>query len=188
MQKQVFTPFQLAVSRAVAWWNKTLNNPKFDNGDSTVSGALVSSMAKMLSMSSPPKDESFVSFSRYLYEGIINKIDTKTNEVILSVDYGPEGLLREAAEYSSLPTTSFPYKTVMWIRKDEVMYRYGYGAPIKFLYYTKDVIEKKIEDAKRYMVEYSDNADYYKEKILEYEDMKNTLNNEGYYLVPESEI
>lgn len=57
--------------------------------------------------------------------------------LVLSVDYGPEGELRKAAE--SARVSGFPWKTTMWVNWDAdptkcyIDVRYGYGAEVQRL-------------------------------------------------------
>lgn len=58
-------------------------------------------------------------------------------DLVLSVDYGPEGLLREAAQMAGV--SGFPWKTTMWVCWDArpeccyVEVRPGYGRPTQRL-------------------------------------------------------
>lgn len=49
-------------------------------------------------------------------------------------DYGPDKALANAAREAGIAGMVFPWKTVMWIKADEVKVAYGYRAAPEVIY------------------------------------------------------
>jgi hypothetical protein len=147
--------------QAAAWWRTTIAAPgylsKFDNGDRSSAGETAQVMASLAALRSPqPSADKFDHFEQLLTEALPAPRDlshlqgnmpgftaaeladiraraaaSPAEDVVLSVDYGPEGLLRQVAE--SAGVGGFPWKTTMWVCWDTrpeccyVEVRAGYG-------------------------------------------------------------
>lgn len=142
------------IDRAVEVWIQMLENPKYDNlgpsrytepPESRARNELCSVMAEMLPRNNTP--DVLLRFGEELRK-ILDKQPRDT--CTLSVDYGPDLLLSEAAKAAGLDM-QFPWKTVMWIRPEGIIVRYGYGAPRVYHYPTANgwfVSDKEIEPSK----------------------------------------
>ncbi|MGI4762521.1 MAG: hypothetical protein ACRYF0_17550 [Janthinobacterium lividum] len=149
----VVTPEHLAslqalAKQAAAWWRNQLEDPgyagKFNNGDRSQAGEMAQIMASMAALQSPsPKSPALDLFEQLLTDALWSRMErdpipsepecaSPANDIVLSVDYGPEGELRKAA--SSASVSGFPWKTTMWVNWDAdpakcyIEVRRGYGA------------------------------------------------------------
>ena len=115
-------------------WADRVASPKFDNGDPSFTGFITKALAEKLVK--PVSNESRTKLISHLVGTIVvylSNTDSRVN-MILGVDYGPDRCLAEAAHYAGIPTTNFPIKTTMWVSKNHIAVRYGYGAVIEYLY------------------------------------------------------
>lgn len=146
---------------AAEWWATKVINPKMDNGDTSSLGFMGMMLARKLV--EPVSEETKANFIKDLSMRIEGKLELdNTYDFILDVDYGPCRELREAAEIAGLSLNNFPIKTTMWISKNHVSVRYGYGANIEYLYANKAYWKSKIDSAYKTIEEYkSDNACYW---------------------------
>jgi hypothetical protein len=134
---------------------------KFQNGDTSRAGETAQIMASLAALRSPgPANEALDRFEQLLAEAVLNWMlkspspapgalseearcmctaeqlaaiaQRPARYLLLSVDYGPEGLLRQVAEEARV--SGFPVKTTMWVSWDadparcHVEVRHGYGA------------------------------------------------------------
>jgi hypothetical protein len=82
-------------------------------------------------------------FERTLYDLLARRIDAcPTAESsywapTLAVDYGPDGMLRDAVLAADLPAAPFPYKTLMGMDDEGISVSVGYRAPNEYLCQTK---------------------------------------------------
>ena len=137
---------------------------KFDNGDRSETGELTQILASMAALSSRgPAPASIERFRQVLADKVlawllvypmpvVEKSDhdwmstpeqlaaraaRPARDLILSTDYGPEGLVREAAEEARV--SGFPWKTTMWVSWDAdpakcyIEVRKGYNRPTQRL-------------------------------------------------------
>lgn len=135
---------------------------KFQNGDTSRAGETAQIMASMAALRSPgPTNPALDRFEQVLSEALLNwmrqapspvadelsaaarRMSTPeqlaamaqrpARDLVLSVDYGPEGLLRQVAQEARV--SGFPWKTTMWVSWDAdlakcyVEVRRGYGNP-----------------------------------------------------------
>jgi hypothetical protein len=119
-----------AIAAAAAWWAKVLENPKFDalggTRDRSMEFAQVL-MSRNAALNRPQLD-ALVRFQSALATGIRKQV--YHDRCTLSVDYGPDRVLAEAAATAGLANgLMFPCKTTMWIDSDGVRVSYGYRAP-----------------------------------------------------------
>ena len=114
------------------WWADAIKNPSFDNGDpftSIFATLLTADMDK-------PSNDKVEKFKKYLADEIRKGIIENPNYFTLSVDYDPDEHLSKAASKAHLDTSvaSFPWKTTMFVTRDKVSVRAGYGAAEEVLY------------------------------------------------------
>ena len=128
------------ITKAVDWWKTTLASPKFDNlgdGPRDKANEMAAVMATMSNVNDPMTDEVLENFGVALADRIRKEAANTSGEILVSVDYGPNAILSDAAEaVENFPTgmTTFPWKTIMWLREDgSVSVSYGYGAPTQTL-------------------------------------------------------
>lgn len=113
----------ILIERAVEIWKHLLRNPVFKNGDETQAGAMVAVFA-VLARRCPPTEERLEQFGSVLGELLAN---SERRDAYMSVDYGPEGVLKQAAERSGL-TADWPCKTSVWVGEDSLRVTVGYGS------------------------------------------------------------
>jgi len=141
---------------AAEWWSDKVCHPKFDNGDSSQTGGMTMMMAMLCTK--PVQNDSKQLFTDILAKKIIPVLESIDRDVILSVDYGPDRMLHDAAQEADIPSTNFPWKTTMWITNHHVAVRYGYRAPIEYLYMDIDYCEQQIERHKQSIAHYRDES------------------------------
>jgi len=134
-------------SQAAAWWRQRLEGhgylSDFDNGDTSQAGEMAQLMASMAALRTPrPEPHRLAHFEQLLLGQLLTRfwrepVPAKPCSLVLSVDYGPEGLLGEVAQEAGV--TGFPWKTTMWIcwatdpADCYVDVRAGYGRPTQRL-------------------------------------------------------
>jgi len=129
---------------AAEWWADKIISPKFDNGDSGLSGFFGMTMASQLV--EPIADEKREKFISHLSKYIESKLDADLSPY-LSVDYGPSVDLKDAAEFAGISSNNFPWKTNMWVDKNHVSASYGYRGKKQILYANKTYWNDRIESA-----------------------------------------
>ena len=120
-----------AIKTAAKWWAAKLKQRQLhSNGDSSFGSVLACSLSDMLA--EEITDEQFALFTKEL-ESEIHKFMEKYGDsrTFLSSDYGPCGILREAAVKANISKFNFPYKTHMCIKRNGDNYTVkvadGYG-------------------------------------------------------------
>lgn len=70
-----------------------------------------------------------------LFESALLRLLSENNSDMLSTDYHPQGILAKAAQEAGVPVSCgpFPMKTIMWIDKNHVELKHGYGSAIQKL-------------------------------------------------------
>lgn len=147
---------------AATWWADKVAKPKFDNGDNSDNGGMAQLLAAL--GTKPVGIEAREKFISELKSKIEKRIywEPKYERVprmVLSVDYGPDKDLYEAAEAAGVNKMNFPWKTTMWIDKNHVSVSYGYRTPEEILYANKEHWEQRIKDAEDDLDKY--NSGYY---------------------------
>ena len=120
---------------AAKWWADKLRKVgpgNFDNGDSST-GGMAMLLATMLAMESQTSDEAIDLFEERLAETIKEQVEAR-GSMTLSVDYSPDYILGNLAQETGVSTSRFPWKTTMWIEKDNVSVSAGYAAPCKTIF------------------------------------------------------
>ena len=119
------------IDRAVDLWCRKLQAPSFDNGDDSLHGAFAMGLSMMNSQTEKAKLSDFDE----LVEGFRTELTARINQVLendgyvyLDVDYGPSGLLAEAAEAAGIPQSQFSIKSTVYLYEDHVASSFGYGA------------------------------------------------------------
>lgn len=160
------------VDLATNWWMEIIQDPKFDNGDTSQTGALSMMLSKMLVKDT--NQEQLNKFKSLLQTKIYENL-AYDKDYILSVDYGPCRDLYEVAQESGISENNFPCKTDMWIGKDHLIVSYGYRAPLQVLYANKSYYENKIASCLKSIKDHQNKPDDYyifgsrEEIIKEYE-------------------
>ena len=108
---------------AATWWANVIINPKFDNGDDSKIGDAINRDREM--RVKEVTDETKVKFLNHLSKAIESKLTLKAQAINISVDYSPDKILVDSAEYANLSTSNFPIKTTMWISINHVAVSYG---------------------------------------------------------------
>lgn len=116
------------ITAAALWWSDRLRTrAKQDNGDP----GLVLAVALLLAEERPSADQ-----VDKFEQALLELLKATPGVEVLSCDYGPEGLLAEAARHAGIAhhCPPFPMKTVMWISGRDVRVKYGYGTPVQTIY------------------------------------------------------
>jgi len=126
------------VKVAVDWWIGKLSGvPQWDNASLGAEEDLMVSL--LASLKGLPKEEDAPKMRKFacdLYDLLMAEDTDSYYGVMLSTDYGPEGLLYRASESSGIDTMRFPFKTRMVVKTDEVKVASGYGADYVVIYPT----------------------------------------------------
>ncbi|WP_298846310.1 hypothetical protein [Clostridium sp.] len=144
---------------AATWWANVIINPKFDNGDDSKIGDAINRDREM--RVKEVTDETKVKFLNHLSKAIESKLTLKAQAINISVDYSPDKILVDSAEYANLSTSNFPIKTTMWISINHVAVSYGYTAKTKYLYVNKKFWYKEIDCLNESIKEYGRGIAYY---------------------------
>lgn len=130
-------PNERITDRAVALWIRMLRNPKYDNmGETgTPEERQINAMAgKRASMrSSNATNDILALFGKELRRRILDSEQPLYSRTSLSVDYGPDTILADAAEHAGLEM-QFPWKTNIYIRSTCLSVSFGYGAEAVYHY------------------------------------------------------
>ena len=120
-----------AIKTAAKWWaDKLKQRQPHSNGDNSFGSMFACTLTDMLA--EEVSDEQLALFTKEL-EGEIHKFMEKYNDryTFLDSDYGPGGMLREAAEKANISVFNFPYKTHLCIERNGENYTVkvadGYG-------------------------------------------------------------
>jgi hypothetical protein len=121
------------ITVATLWWSECLGGRvKSSVGDDQADMML--DLSRAVSRAGKPTAEQVELFEIKLMDLICKAVvDSSRNEVCLSVDYEPEGLLRTALIGAGITNAQaqLPVKTVMWIKPGGVEVKTGYGADYK---------------------------------------------------------
>ena len=115
---------------AAKWWADRLRNvgpANFNNGDQTERGGMAMMMATLLGMDKQAPKGNIDQFEEQLAQAIEENVE-KNGDLTISCDYQPCCFLADIADECGVDTFNFPWKTVMWVEKDKVTVRFGYGA------------------------------------------------------------
>ena len=121
---------------AAAWWANKLRNitpASFNNGDESSVGGMGMMMAFLLADKKSPDVDKVDAFEKELVEKIVQEVE-EFGSLYISCDYAPDNLLSELAYAHEIETSCFPWKTSMWISKEEVKVSCGYARPAVTIY------------------------------------------------------
>ena len=107
------------------WWADQITNPNQNMGTEKQGGnEMANLLGTLIAAKSMPNGEQVNVFRDKLAEIIVTKGVSS-----LSVDYGPDMYLSEAAEYAGVNPNCFPWKSSTYIRSaGEIIARRGYGS------------------------------------------------------------
>ncbi|TMP51432.1 hypothetical protein [Pseudoalteromonas sp. S1688] len=126
-------PTNILIEKAVDIWCNALKNPRFDNGDSSLTGAMTNSMANELIgkaiENEPDLDKKILFFKEYLTADLIEKSKNEASYfwASLSCDYGPDKNLQLAADKAGIPYNLFSAKSNVYINETFLEAKFGYG-------------------------------------------------------------
>jgi hypothetical protein len=154
---------------AASWWGETVCKPAFNNGDNSLDGAVTQLLAHLgtKQIDSDTKEK----FIAELTNEIELKLASAKGNIIVSVDYGPDKILSDAATSVHMTKLNFPLKTTMWINMNSIIVSSGYRAPIKELYANKAYWRDKISSAEESIESY-ENGTYTCDWIEDEEERK----------------
>lgn len=118
-----------AIEKAVNWWaERLLENRPHSNGDdsfTSVTACLLADMGRQ-NITSDQAD----TFKKTLAKRMAEYAESGMfNHFSIMCDYGPCGMLIDAANEAGISAANFPFKTTMFVtEKDGIMVRNGYGA------------------------------------------------------------
>ena len=107
---------------AAKWWADKLRNITpacFNNGDDSSSGGMAMVMAFLIADKRRPISEQVDAFEIELAHEIERNVENY-DSLYISCDYAPDNLLSELAFKHEIETGCFPWKTAMYVSKDEV--------------------------------------------------------------------
>lgn len=120
-----------AIEKAVNWWaEKILEDRPHSNGDdsfTSITACLLADMGRQ-NITSDQAD----TFKKALAKSMTEYAESgRFNHFSIMSDYGPCGMLIDAANEAGISAANFPFKTTMFVtEKDGIMVRDGYGAPV----------------------------------------------------------
>lgn len=120
------------ISKAAQWWATVIQNPKFDNGDSSNTGFMANMLATIASERTDPQGDSVKAFETAVEEALI-KANEDGQLRYVGCDYHPDRLLAECAAKAGVDEMRFPWKTHMYFHDDKIEVSYGYRAPIEVI-------------------------------------------------------
>ena len=128
------------------WWSDIITSPKFDIGADNVEAMFAEAIATI--NVKPISGNSIKCFREELYNNIMARIENISEgmSIIYDIDYAPDRNLKEIAEHCNIPESNFPLKTTMWVYKDAVVVRYGYGANREYIYDSASYWRWKLTD------------------------------------------
>lgn len=114
---------------AAAWWANKLRNITpacYNNGDESRVGGMGMMLAFLVADKRRPEEEKVDAFEKELAEKIKQQVE-EFGRLYISCDYAPDDTLTELAYAHEIETGCFPWKTSMWISKEEVKVSPGYA-------------------------------------------------------------
>lgn len=127
----------------VNWWADAVCYPTFDNGDKSEIGAITMLLASIIDAEKGiPSKDIINKFKTYLGNEVRKELFDYPDDCYctLSVDYQSEGSLNIAAKKANL-NANFPWKTTMWIHRNEVSVCIGDSPRCEIVY---DIKENKV--------------------------------------------
>ena len=128
---------------AAKWWRQRLENKaslgnfRVTESDTPGGGEIMALMAMAMGRGAAEKPEALDKFEEVLARIIKEKVE-QNESFNLSVDYGPDSNLYNAAREAKLSNPVFPVKTMMWISKEKVTVSLGYHGRMEDIYPNKE--------------------------------------------------
>lgn len=118
---------------AARWWaERIVGNTRHDNGDTNLSSSFAMWMAD--AGQETPNRAQIETFEAAVIRGIEEYPHQDLVGVDLCCDYGPGGILHDAAEEAGINELNFPFKTNMFVAKDRVRVSAGYAQPYETIW------------------------------------------------------
>ena len=120
-----------AAEVAARWWaERIVGNTRHDNGDTNLSSAFAMWMAD--AGQETPSRAQIETFEAAVIRGI-EEFPYKP-PVCLCSDYGPGGVLLDAANEARINVLNFPFKTNMFVEPNQVRVSAGYAQPYETIW------------------------------------------------------
>ena len=119
-----------AALAAAQWWaEQVTGSPRRNDG----SDGLAAALSLLVADATPVKEDATTKFVNALAPVIQAAIDRGYGST-LSVDYGPDQTLAEAAKVAGISTSRFPWKTTQWARAEYVTVSAGYRSATRLVW------------------------------------------------------
>ena len=120
-----------AAEVAAEWWAKEIRGfTRHDNGDSSLSSSWAMLLADI--WQEAPSEEQVEIFKTVVIKGIEEFLYKPP--VCLCSDYGPDGVLLDAANEARINALNFPFKTNMFVEPNQVRVSAGYAQPYETIW------------------------------------------------------
>lgn len=120
-----------AIEKAANWWaERILEDRPHSNGDNSFTSVTACLLADMGRKNITPDQADM--FKKALAKRMAEYAESRMfNHFSIMCDYGPCGMLIDAANEAGISAANFPFKTTMFVtEKDGIMVRDGYGASV----------------------------------------------------------
>lgn len=132
-------PMTDAAAAAAEWWGSHLAPAFQNNGDSSSVGGMAGILGGLLAKENAPSQANIDLFILSLTRRVRERQEASAiGFTALSVDYGPDMVLRDAADEAGVSTVTFPWKTNMTVYPDHVTVSHGYAAPTTLVWTRED--------------------------------------------------
>jgi hypothetical protein len=125
-------PIKDLINKNVKWWVSQIQpfEANFNSGNTDASVDIQSNLLQHKNRKKITENQ-INSFKDNLFKLLMNEF-LKSENIRLSVDYEPQGLLLKAVEYSGISPYVFPCKTATYIDfpKLEIKTKLGYNSPL----------------------------------------------------------
>lgn len=120
-----------AAEVAAEWWSKKISGyTRHDNGDSSLSSSWAMLLADI--GQEAPSEEQVETFKAAVIKGIEESLYKPP--ACLYSDYGPGGVLLDAANEAGINVLNFPFKTNMLVEPKQVRVSAGYAQPYETIW------------------------------------------------------
>ncbi len=127
------------IAKATQWWANDLRNPSFID-DKPLAPLINESIQRQNELRENLTKRQEVLFKIYLTNSL-REVLSKQDKIILSVDYDPSSILKNALEQIN-SKRSLSWKTEMEITKDSVKVSKGFGCPYEVIYQKDKTLKK----------------------------------------------
>jgi hypothetical protein len=156
------SPYLAHAEAAARWWTQQVVSPIFQQ---VVPGGpeqdhrsdLTELLFSVAASKAPVDDGDARRFYAALRDALLSEFermatfatkDGRSLHYTLSVDYGPDQILRKAAEAAGVSTSRFPIKTCMWVNERWITAARGYGAPTRLVHLAEGVEHPSCDEIK----------------------------------------